>query len=244
MIAAASITHDSGFHINPKNLRILLSWRQFPHQQSTNHSLNVPPYQPITGKIKRTRPLSPQVCCNQRWPIFPPPPLWWNHLADTSRSGKPLQSKYSPARRKHNQTPKKPKFCNQPRTQTHPKKAIPIKKFNKKRTPNKGKTNKRTALFFFLPNQQLPSPQLPSPQLYYYHHSSSFLLVTPPPPVHQLLQLLRNFNNNETAPKSAIWAKKKIQKRKKGREDRKISERRNNDNPIFLQRKGQNPGFT
>ena len=27
MIAAASITHERGFHINPKNLRILYSWK-------------------------------------------------------------------------------------------------------------------------------------------------------------------------------------------------------------------------
>ena len=34
MIAAASITHERGFHINPRNFRILFSWKG--NDQTTN----------------------------------------------------------------------------------------------------------------------------------------------------------------------------------------------------------------
>jgi hypothetical protein len=37
--AAPSITHDSGFHMKPKNFQILLSWREGIKQESFKHTM-------------------------------------------------------------------------------------------------------------------------------------------------------------------------------------------------------------
>lgn len=47
----------------------------------------------------REAPVSPQVCCDQKWPISPQQILLWVHLNHTSESEKPLQVARFPAKK-------------------------------------------------------------------------------------------------------------------------------------------------
>ena len=98
MIAAASMTQESGFHMNPKNLRILLSC---DHQNTKfKQSLHVRSWQFDTTRVSRKRvirPPSPRACWGQRFQGAAAPAGWRDPRGCISDSRTPPQVGSSPA---------------------------------------------------------------------------------------------------------------------------------------------------